>query len=134
MLPELRADKLQKHAKLRLKATNDIRHHLLLDTKENIVWIFHQTTALRQLLSPAYHRNTTCLLPRDIMLEVLDAIHLVLFPSSLGPQKLLAFLVRKNGWDEGLLSNVSTSYRNVDDPVVSFKYFGCRLKELHKEF
>jgi hypothetical protein len=34
ILPDLRAKKLTKHAKLQLKATNDIRSHLLLDKKE----------------------------------------------------------------------------------------------------
>jgi hypothetical protein len=40
-LPKLMAKKLTKHAKLRIKATNDIRRHLVLDKKEKVVWIFH---------------------------------------------------------------------------------------------
>jgi hypothetical protein len=134
MLPALRADKLQKHAKLRLQATDDIRYHLLLDKKEKIVWAFHQTTALRQRLSAADHVTAADMLPRDLMLEVLDTIHLVLFPPLLGPQNLLAHLVKKDGWDKGLLSDVITSYWDNNDPVVSFTYFRDRLEELYKEF
>jgi hypothetical protein len=51
ILSELRAKKLIKYAKLRMKATNDIRRHLVLDKKEKVVWVFHQGTALRHLLS-----------------------------------------------------------------------------------
>jgi hypothetical protein len=133
MLPALRADKLQKHAKLRFRATDDIRHHLLLDKKEKIVWVFHQMTALRQRVSAADQVTTADLLPKDLMLEVLDTIHLVLFPPLLGPQNLLAHLVRKDDWDKGLLSDVTASYRDNTDAVVSFPYFGNRLKELHIE-
>jgi hypothetical protein len=42
---------VDKYAKLRMKATNDIRRHLVLDTEKKVVWIFHHGTALRHLLS-----------------------------------------------------------------------------------
>jgi len=132
MLPDLRARKLSKHAKLRFQATNDIRRHLVLDEKEKIVWIFHQTSALRQLLAATKDGSNACILPRQLVLEVLDTIHVVLFPSDIESQGLLAYLVTKNGWDKGLL-DVSTSYRNNNDPDGCFNYFGNRLEELVKE-
>ncbi|KAH5436442.1 hypothetical protein HBI47_074680 [Parastagonospora nodorum] len=132
ILPELRAKNLSKHAKLRLKSTNDIRRHLLLDKRERTVWVFHQSTVLRQLLSTT-DDGGTALLPREMMLEVLDTIHLVLFPASISSQKLLAYHVVKNGWDKGLLSDMSKPYRADDDPATAFRFFGVRLKELYEE-
>jgi hypothetical protein len=133
VLQELRAKKLTKYAKLRLKATNDIRRHLALDKKEKVVWIFHQATALRQLLQSSEIDKGTCVLPRAVMLEILDTIHTVLFPTDIGSQKLLAYLVLKNGWDKGLLSDMTTPYRKDGDPEISYAYFGDRLEELHRE-
>jgi hypothetical protein len=133
ILSELRAKKLIKYAKLRMKATNDIRRHLVLDKKEKVVWVFHQGTALRHLLSSSEGDAKACVLPREVMLEILDTIHTVLFPPDLGSQKLLAYLVLKNGWDKGLLSHMSTPYKKDSDPKISYSYFGDRLEELHQE-
>ncbi|KAH3907137.1 hypothetical protein HBI56_115590 [Parastagonospora nodorum] len=132
-LPDLRAKKLSKHAKLHVRATNDIRRHLLLDKKEKIVWVFHQSTALRQLLSSMKDGTTTGVLPRDLILEVLHTIHNVLFPPDPGSQKLLRRLVRKHGWDKGLELDTTTPERKYKDPDISFKYFGQRLEELYDE-
>jgi hypothetical protein len=132
LLPRLRAKKLIKHAKLRMKATNDIRRHLVLDKKEKIVWVFHQGTALRNLLSSSENDKEACILPRGVMLEVLDTIHVVLFPPDLGSQKLLAYFVLNNGWDKGL-SDVSIPYRSDGDSDISYAYFGDRLEELYRE-
>jgi hypothetical protein len=133
IVPELRANKLTKYAKLRMKATNDIRRHLVLDKKERMVWVFHQGTALRHLLSGSEIDAKSCVLPREVMLEVLDTIHVVLFPPDLGSHKLLEHLVSKSSWDKGLLSNMSTPYRKDSDPEISYSYFGDRLEELHQE-
>jgi hypothetical protein len=67
------------------------------------------------------------------MLEVLDTIHLVLFPPVLGSQKLLEDLVLKSSWDKGLLPDISTPYRREGDPDISYAYFGDRLEELYRE-
>jgi hypothetical protein len=133
VLADLNAKKLTKYAKLRLKATNDIRRHLVLDLKERVVWIFHHSTVLRETLLATANDTIICGLPREVILEVLDTIHKVLFPPDLGSQKLLAYLVVKNGWDKGLLSDMSTSYRDDNDPDISYAYFGDRLEELHRE-
>jgi hypothetical protein len=129
ILPKLRAKKLTKYAKLRMKATNDIRRHLVLDTEKKVVWIFHHGTALRHLLSSFEKDTEACILPREVMLEVLDTIHLVLFPPDLGSQKL----VLKSNWDKGLLSDMSVPYRKEDDLGISYAYFGDRLEELYRE-
>lgn len=45
---------LKKHAKLRLKPTNDLRNHLRLDRRKGIVEIFHQTAVLKEDLLAGY--------------------------------------------------------------------------------
>lgn len=132
-MPDLRATKLKKHAKLKFMATNDIRSHLQLDKKQKTVWIFHHSTALRLLLSATEHDALASVLPRRLMLEILDTIYNVLFPSDLESQLLLAHLVAKYGWDQGLSSDVSIRYRKDNDPGVSYAYYGERLEELHRE-
>jgi hypothetical protein len=134
MLPELKAKKLTKYGKLRIQATNDIRRHLVLDRQEKVVWIFHQGSALRQLLRSSEKDSATCVLPRVVVLEILDTIHTVLFPLDLGSQKLLGDLVLENNWDKGLLSHISTPYRkDGESPDTSYAYFGHRLEELYRE-
>jgi hypothetical protein len=132
ILVDLKAKNLIKHAKLRLHCTNDIRRHLVLNRKERIVWVFHHSTVLRESLLATGNNTVAPSLPRQVILEVLDTLHFVLFPLELSSHKLLASLV-KNGWDSGLLPEKSTSYRNANDPEISYTYFGDRLEELHKE-
>jgi len=133
MIMGLKAKKLISNADLRLASTNDIRRHLVLDQKEGIVWVFHQSSVLREFLSASENDPASCVLPRALMLEVLDTIHTVLFPSDPDSQKLLKSLVLKNGWDKGLLSDRSTPWRKETDPDITYAYFGNRLEELHKE-
>jgi hypothetical protein len=148
MFPELKAKRLKKHTKLRLKPTNDIRRHLVMNKKDKRLWVFHQTTALRQLRATTEDGTiddgtadddaadavvASSILPRDMMLEVLHTIHAVLFPFDPASQKLLRRLVEKSGWDKGLLSDMSVPYRKGKDPPVTFKYFGSRLQELYEE-
>jgi hypothetical protein len=133
MLIDLKGKRLIKNAKLRLEPTNDIRRHLVLDKKQKTLWIFHQTAVLRQLLATSDDNTSICILPREMMLEVLHTIHAVLFPLDSASQKLLKRLVNKHNWDEGLLADVSTPYQKDDDPGFPCRYFGERLKDLHKE-
>jgi uncharacterized membrane protein len=75
---DLTASQLKKHGKLQLKATNDIRSHLVLDHEERTVWIFHHTTMLRESLKCGEGDEEACMLLRKLILEVLDTLHLVL--------------------------------------------------------
>jgi hypothetical protein len=133
MLVDLRAKKLMKNAKLRLKATNDIRRHLVMDKKERTVWIFQHTTALRELLVASESDPAAVILPRSLILEVLDTIHHVLFPLEPGSQKMLKSFVSKEDWDKGMLFDMSIRYRKDFDAETTYGYFGDRLRELHKE-
>lgn len=46
----LRANKLQKHAGIKFRGTNNIRRHLMLDRKTNVVEIFHHTSFIKEHL------------------------------------------------------------------------------------
>jgi hypothetical protein len=129
----LTATQLKKYGKLQLKATNDIRSHLVLDHEENTVWIFHHTTVLRENLKSSHGDEDTCMLPRKLILEVLDTLHLVLFTPNPASYKLLESLVSKHGFDSGLLAYASVPYRTSADPESSYLYFGGRLLALHNE-
>jgi hypothetical protein len=130
---DLTARQLKKYGKFQLKATNDIRSHLVLDHEENTVWIFHHTTVLRENLKSSQGDGDTCMLPRKLILEVLDTLHLVLFPPNPASYKLLESLVSKHGFDGGLLAYASTPYRTSADPESLYSFFGGRLLALHNE-
>jgi hypothetical protein len=132
LLVDIKAKKLVKNAKVHLESTNDIRRHLLLDHKERVVWIFHQCTTLRELLLSTESDPTNCILPRAMMLEVLETTR-ILFLRDSGSRKLLESFVSQHGWDEGLLSDLSTPYPDQSDGEITYAYFGDRLEELHKE-
>jgi hypothetical protein len=129
----LKARRLKREAKLRLAFTNDIRSHLVLDKKQKTLWIFHQTTALRQLLATTEAGVNNRVLPREVILEVWHTVHTVLFPLDTRSQKLLKRLVTKEGWSKGLLTDLPASDRENNDIGFEYKYFGRRLEDLHKE-
>jgi hypothetical protein len=130
----LTARRLKRSGKLQLKATNDIRSHLVLDHDENTVWIFHHTTVLRENLKSSQEDGDVCMLPRKLILEVLDTLHLVLFPpTNPASYQLLESLVSKYGFDRGLLACASIPYRTPADPETSYSYFGGRLLALQNE-
>ncbi|KAF2031408.1 hypothetical protein EK21DRAFT_34132, partial [Setomelanomma holmii] len=133
ILVEIKAKKLMKNAKLRLKSTNDIRRHLVLDKKDKIVWVFHHATALGELLTASENDPNASIIPRTLRLEILDTIHKVVFPIDPKSQALLVSFVLKDGWDKRLLSDMSIPYHKDTDGEATYAYFGSRLRELHKE-
>jgi hypothetical protein len=132
-LASLTAMQLKKVGKLRLKATNDIRRHLVLNQEERVVWIFHQDSVMREILRTTESDPNSYALPRTLILEVLDTIHIVLFPPEPESYKLLDHLVARKGFDSALLSGVSTPYRKENDAPVPYQYFGERLAALDAE-
>ncbi|KAF2823928.1 hypothetical protein CC86DRAFT_468904 [Ophiobolus disseminans] len=129
----LTAMQLKKNGKLRLKATNDVRRHLVVDHEERTVWVFQHDSMLRELLRAGDPNQYAGVLPRELILELLDTIHIVLFPSNPESYKLLESLVSKNRFDSGLLTLASVPYRKSGDPEVSYTYFGERLVALKDE-
>ncbi|KAH8725962.1 hypothetical protein GQ44DRAFT_726338 [Phaeosphaeriaceae sp. PMI808] len=132
-MTNLTATQLKKNGKLRLKATNNIRRNLVLDHEERVVWIFHQDTALRMLLEATADDPNASVLPRALILEILDTLHSVIFPSNPSSYKLVVSLISGEGFDEGLLTHASTPYRKCDDPDANYTIFGSRLIALYSE-
>lgn len=121
-----------KKAKVRLEQTNDIRRHLLFDHEGRVVWIFHHTTAVRELLLSSENDPSNCLLPREMLLEVLDTIR-ILFLSDSGSRKILMSLMSKNGWNQEIISDITAINRKDSDGLITYAYFGDRLEKLHGE-
>jgi len=116
-----------------LEATTDLRSHLSFDRKRRILQVFHCTAMLKETLSEIERDPDGCLLPRELILEVFDTIHNVLFPPDRDSQALLSSLVTKHGFDKDLLRFEALSHRDQEDPKPSFPYFGSRLAELYDE-
>jgi len=95
--------------------------------------VFHHSTILRELLRANNSNRDASVLPQELILEVLDTIHTVLFPSGPDSYKLLELLISKKGFDSRLLTYASTPYRRPEDPKVPYTYFRDRLLALHKE-
>lgn len=131
-LAGINAKKLVGQAGLRLELTNDIRRHLDMDHKDGVVCIFHQCAALKEFLMSTESDPASCIIPRAMMLELLDKIR-ILFPLDSGSRRLLETFVNKNGSDKGLVSDLTTSYRKESDSDIDYAYFGDRLEDLHEE-
>lgn len=57
--PSLVARRLKKLAKLKFKGTDDLRRHLRLDTREGIVYIYRQTSVIKEHLLAAERQGLT---------------------------------------------------------------------------
>ena len=88
---------------------------------------------MREILRATDSDPNSYALPRALILEVLDTIHIVLFPPEPESYKLLDLLVARKDFDSGLLSGISTPYRGEHDAPVTYQYFGERLAALQAE-
>jgi len=127
------AKQLRKMLEVDLEATTDLRSHLLLDRGRGVLKIFHCTAMLKEALLVSGSQPTACMLPRQLILEVFDTIHNVLFPSDRESQALLSSLIAKQGFDEDLLRYESWDHYGHNDTILSYPYFGNRLAELYEE-
>ena len=127
------AKQLRKMLGIRLEATTDLRSHLLLDRERGVLKIFHCTAMLKEALLVSGSRPTACMLPRQLIFEMFDTIHNVLFPSDRESQALLSSLVTKHGFDDDLLRFESWDHYAHNDTILSYPYFGNRLLELYEE-
>ncbi|KAH6866340.1 hypothetical protein BKA58DRAFT_459976 [Alternaria rosae] len=127
------ANELRRVLELRLEATTDLRSHLLLDRERGVLKVFHCTAMLKETLLVSRSQPTACMLPRQLILEVFDTIHNVLFPSDSESQALLSSLVAKHGFDEDLMRFESWDHYGHNDTILSYPYFGNRLAELYEE-
>lgn len=75
-------------------------------------------------------------LPRQLLLEILDSIQMVLFPvGDKKSRKILRSLVSlpTEGFDPDCLRLESMSIRKLEEREISYQFFGARLAELYNE-
>ncbi|KAK7965894.1 uncharacterized protein PG986_000171 [Apiospora aurea] len=112
----LRATKLRKRLKLRLRPTHDLRNHLRLDRQRGELEIFHHAAFLKEQLWATSHKHHNegsnalaaipPLLPRQLLLEALDSLQRVLFPlDDADSKRLLRRLIKSpdSAFDPSLL-------------------------------
>jgi hypothetical protein len=129
----LSAKDLKDKAGLHVESTDDLRCHLELNLGKRVVYVYHNTAVLKEMLLISRSDGEACLVPRRLVLEVLHTIHNILFPSDQDSQAFLSFLVMKRGFDQDLTNYESARYQRTDDPEPSYHYFGARLAELYDE-
>lgn len=128
----LSATRLHK-AGFRIEATTDLRRHLEMDPFRKVVRMFDCVSALKEMLVAARNDAAVLILPRALLLEVLDTIQVVLFPTDHKSRALLQWYVTKRGLDGDLLRFEAASFRRDDDPDSNYGYFGSRLAALYDE-
>ncbi|KAM5386947.1 hypothetical protein ACJZ2D_000240 [Fusarium nematophilum] len=140
---ELRAVNLKKRLGITMRATSDIRNHLQLDRRNNVLEVYHYASFLKEQLrvtkdvgdcsspSSSIKRGV---LPRQLALEVLDSLQGTLFPlADPRSKKLLRSLVSKCAFDPDLLNFQVSSVRRVGEESVPYVYLADRLADLYNE-
>lgn len=138
----IKATRLKKNAGLRFHPTDDLRSHLKLDRRNGIVEIYHHTAVLKQHLTCSRDlKPETSLsqviavgnLPRQLILEVLDSLQIILFPQDRESRLLLERLVKSYSFDRDCLRFESASHRSDSEAEVQYHYLAMRLADLYEE-
>ncbi|KAI9794815.1 MAG: hypothetical protein M1816_002943 [Peltula sp. TS41687] len=140
----LMARKLKKRIGLKFRPTDDLRNHLRLDTKINVLDLYHHTAFLKEHLrltksSKEIPRNASIqdsfkrgALPRQLALETLDSLQKILFPLADPKSSSLLFsLTSSSTFDPDCLRFESTAIRDDDEKDISYYYLGARLADLY---
>ncbi|KAJ2987490.1 hypothetical protein NUW58_g4478 [Xylaria curta] len=133
---QLRATKLMKHLNLTFCPTHDIRGHLRLDLRRNELHIFHYASFLKENLRTKNTYSHSDLLPRQLLLEVLDSTQRILFPlSDAKSRRLLRSLISNNdcSFDPETEKFEFSTVCNPGEEVIPYIYFADQLEELFQE-
>ncbi|KAI1423454.1 hypothetical protein F5Y12DRAFT_798300 [Xylaria sp. FL1777] len=122
---QLRTTKLMKHLNLKFYPTHDIRDHLRLDLRHRELHVFHYDSFLKENLrakNSSYFNLINCrdLLPKQLLLEILDSIRLLRSPISNSDYSF------DPETDKFELSTVC----NAGEENASYIYLANQLKEL----
>ncbi|KAI0549183.1 hypothetical protein F4679DRAFT_584758 [Xylaria curta] len=133
---QLKATKLRKHLNLTLCPTHDIRDHLRLDIRRNELQVFHYASFLKENLRAKKDSSHLGLLPRQLLLEVLDSTQRILFP--LGDAKsrgLLRSLISNSDYsfDPEIEKFELSTVCNPGEDTIPYIYLADRLEELFQE-
>ncbi|KAI0418853.1 hypothetical protein F5X98DRAFT_362821 [Xylaria grammica] len=133
---QLKATKLRKHLNLTFRPTHDIRDHLRLDVRRNEIQIFHYASFLKENLRAKKNSSHSGLLPRQLLLEVLDSTQRILFPlSDAKSRRLLGSLVSDSDYsfDPDIEKFELSAVCNPGEEVISYIYLADQLEELFQE-
>ncbi|KAI3333510.1 hypothetical protein F4824DRAFT_245819 [Ustulina deusta] len=133
---QLRATKLRKHLNLTFCPTHDIRDHLRLDIRRNELQIFHYASFLKENLRAKKNCSSLDLLPRQLLLEVLDSTQRILFPlSDAKSRRLLRSLISSSDYsfDPETEKFELSTVCNPGEESISYIYLADQLEELFQE-
>ncbi|KAF5025677.1 hypothetical protein F66182_2283 [Fusarium sp. NRRL 66182] len=139
----LKAWKLQKRLGMKFCLTDNLSEHLMLDTKNNVLYLFHHAAYLKAHLSISQSVSLDlgatageCLehgiLPPQLLVETLHSLQAILFPSlDEKSGHVLDSLVLKQGFDPECAQY--EGYKIFPEPPQDFNYFywGKRIAQLH---
>ncbi|KAI0515091.1 hypothetical protein F5B22DRAFT_201652 [Xylaria bambusicola] len=132
----MRATKLRKHLGLTVCPTHEIRDHLRLDTRRNEIKIFHYTSFIKENLKAKRNSSVINLLPRQLLLEILDSTQRILFPlSDAKSRKLLRHLISNSDYafDPEIEKFELSIFSNPGEENIPYVYLAERLEELFQE-
>ncbi|KAK3989406.1 hypothetical protein QBC44DRAFT_381616 [Cladorrhinum sp. PSN332] len=141
--PLVMAKELKRQAGTRFRGTDDITNHLRYDAVNNVLFVFHHTTVLKEHLrlskncgnSPS---ELSCLqvgaLPRQYALEVLYSCQKILFPLwDSESVTLLQSLVDSASFDSDILNGNDSDFIDDNEEKIDFEYLWPRLSEIYQE-
>ncbi|KAJ6440757.1 phenazine biosynthesis protein [Purpureocillium lavendulum] len=137
----LKAWKLKKRYKIKLRPTNNLLEHLSYDPSIKVLRVYHQVSFLRAQLEKTANEPLDLsfadslkrgALPPKLILETLLTFHDILFPiATFGDRRshaMLKRMVRRHGFDPqgNLVQYVRPTPENI-----TFEYWGDRLSTVH---
>ncbi|KAI0521123.1 hypothetical protein F5B22DRAFT_597728 [Xylaria bambusicola] len=138
----LKAWKLIRRYRIKIKPTNNLLEHLLYDPKERTLQVFHHTSFLRAHLKRSKNEPMELgfskslelgTLPPQLLFETLVSFHCILFPvASVRNERshiLLKKLIRTEGFDH---DGLWVEFVRPIASDITFTYWGARLVNLYK--
>ncbi|KAF5672573.1 hypothetical protein FHETE_3707 [Fusarium heterosporum] len=141
---QLKAWKLQKRLGITFRLTDNLSEHLILDVKNNTLYLFHQVAYLKAHLARYQHVPSPLDVPADdslkcgtlppqLLVETLYTLQGILFPSlDKKSGDVLNALIRRDGFDPECAQY--EGYKIFSEPPEHFQYvyWGKRIAQLHE--
>ncbi|KAI1170938.1 hypothetical protein F4777DRAFT_89489 [Nemania sp. FL0916] len=137
----LKAWKLTRRYRIKIRATNNLFEHLLYDPRERVLKVFHHMAFLRAHLKRSKNESLDLgfqkslelgTLPPQLLFETLVSFHAILFPiASVGNKKsrsLLKKLIRTQNFDQ---DGLWVEFVRPIPSDITFTYWGDRLAKIY---
>ncbi|CAF3591180.1 unnamed protein product [Fusarium graminearum] len=136
---QLKAVNLKRRLNITIRATSDIRNHLRFDRRNRVLDIYHYTSFLKEQLrvtkdvgdcsTPSLSLKRG-VLPRQLVLEILDSLQGTLFPlSDAKSKKLVRSLITKCNFDPDILNFEFSSVRRVGEESVPIRNLAVGIND-----